>query len=738
MNIEAFLTCLGYFGVSTGASASLEGVYSPSSGTTGIIYNQIYPTGYHFFNSTLYSPALPLVNVANVQVSGHRLTGNAGFRAGYQHSGNFGILMDIEYSGCTRATTNKGNVLLSTAKNPSGLSSGFLIGINDYNRLYFKTLNKSYTLTQELSTHDIIYTALTESQYVNFGIFKVSEGKYYGKDVDMGSGVLNTNDLYIGNFLNNTDTSYTGFVGKINQVLLFNDDLSDADIGICSNCSLVTGYQVSPTTQSFSGSQITGVYFSGVEVVIATGSTNVTGQIIRNDGSIVNILVPTDTTGVVQTGEIVVPLLATVSLQVSGSGYNFLYDTGALDTFSTFHIEFDSALTSGDVVEIYTYPSINGAVNNKIHNLEWPTGTGVVQLIGNGLSETKDVDYYVVRNAISGFELNDLLSYDYLKAPSIVTAYSGYWVDSRITLSGNTYFPSTAQYYEHTSFTGQVKITGLNQICTGNPYYPLFGYDLYMNGQKLVSGLQYNIVTSGSGFVVALSGKNLPQLMADALYAPTGGLPTGVTNVSSSELTFMPEFSGFRRTRYDITGTRSFISGVTGFSEQLWVNGIRQLKNYDYATHFPCEKIGTIYNCPDPSFVAYNSVNDTVGLWNYSSLPILTTPSGQTGYDGSGNFIGIFNAVISGLNGWPAPASGENAIEVRYKTSKENCSFSEYKFFGIVPTGTGIIVIPYDGETCQSGILDGDAHKQMVAKARYNYNNVIGPWSYSDTIEEII
>ena len=618
MNINTFLTCLGYYGVSTGTSAILEGVYSPSSGTTGYLYNQLYATGLHQTGSLIYAPTNPLINVGRLSVSSPTFSGNHCLRAGYKHSGNFGVLMDIEYSGCSRVASEKFYTLLSTAETKEGLNSGFCVGINDANRLVFKTLNKNQTLNQELTTHDMVYVSLTESQYVTLGVFSIAENKMFSTTVALNTPSLTTDSLYIGSMLTSAD-KFTGYFGKINSIMLFNDDVAAVDVGTCSTCSLTTGFSTTSIVNSFSGYQITGFYYSGTQVSGATGINTFTGQIKRADGTSTPVIYSSSLSGVVSTGEIALPMLGNVSLQITGSGYSFSFDPTVINSFVRSSLTFDIPFSSGDIIEVYTYSGYNPSIGKLIYNNEWPNETGVVQLIGNGLNETSGIDFMLDHVNISGFSENDILSYDVISGAQVVTAYSGFWYGGRTLMSGGSYFPTTAQYYENTgaAFSGQVQITTLNSICTGNVFYPSFGYDLHLNGQKLVSGLQYNISTSGvSGFVVSLSGVNLPYLSVNYLYHPTGGLPTGVDSYDDNELTFIPQFSGFSRTRFDMTGTAYMLAFITGFSEQVWVNGIRQLRGNDYVLTKPCSFTQPFIAQPSFPYTMYDSLIDDGSKWH--------------------------------------------------------------------------------------------------------------------------
>lgn len=722
MKIDAFLSCLGYYGVSTGAATSLEGAYSLGSGTTGIFYNQLYSTGSHFVNGQIYAPTLPLINVyGNNLINNNILSGNQGLRVGYLHTGNFSLVMDIEYSGCSRAPIGQSMVLLSTASSPSGLTSGFIIGITEANRIYFHTSGYSKTLDKELSIRDFIYVSLAESKYVTLGIYSFNDNNLYKKNIQLSSGILNSNDIYIGNFLLNTNSRYTGFSGKINQVVLFNDSLADSDVSICSNCALTTGFNTGTSTYSFLVQQLTGMFFSGVTDSAFTGFTNITGRVTSHDGSTISVILQSGMTGYFQTGSVAIPMFSGVTLQGTRNTFAFNYDTTALNTMSTFSVSFDLMLSSGDVVEVYSYPQPNTNIGKLIQGIEWPTGTGTIQLIANGLNETLGTDYYILRNEISGYSPpDDVLSYDILSAPPIITAYSGYWNDiSRLQMSGGGFFPSAPQYFENTTnFSGIIKITGLSGICISNPFYPLFGYDLHINGQKLISGVHYNIVTSGtSGFVINLSGTQLPALIVYGLYDITGGGPTGVSFVDDNELAFIPEFSGFQETLINVTGDGFSYGPITGFGEQIWINGIRQLRDLDYTKIYPCSAITGVFKPPVLDFILYNS-DQSEGIWNLNRPPALKNISSVFSISSTG-LLATYNGLA-----YPTeyPMSGV-CIEVweSYYMITGN-TMSSYVSAGVFPTGN--IRFKYFGQASGgAGIID--------SIFRYNYLNVVGPWSDS-------
>ena len=721
MKIDAFLTCLGYYGISTGAASSLEGAYSLSSGTTGVFFNQLYSSGAHYVNGQIYGPTIPLINVyGNNIINNNMMTGRNGLRIGYTHSGNFSLVMDIEYSGCLRPRQQKGMVLVTTASTPSGLSSGFMVGITESNRLFFQTSGYQSTLDRELGTRDFVYVSLASQQYVSVGILSLDDNVLYKKSVSIPSGRLASNDLYIGNFLTcSARDPYTGFSGKFNQAVLFSDTLTDTDVTICSNCCLATGFNTGTSSYSFIAQAITGSYFSGVMDWAVTGTTNVIGKVTNSDGSTSSVIYPSGMTGWFQTGQVVVPLFSGLTIQGFRDEVVFLYDTSTLSSFSKFSIFFHQMLSSGDSIEVYTYPQTNPNIGKKFDGIEWPNDTGAIQLISNGLNETRDVDYIVYRNQISGFNEDDVLSYDEVVTTPIITAYSGYWSDdSKLSISGIGLYPSSPQYFENANFTGIVKITGLSGVCTSNRFFPRFGWDLHMNGQKLISGLHYDVVGSGgSGFVVSLSGKKLPPLIVYGIYDPTGGGPIAVASVDDNELAFIPQFSGFKRARVDVTGDNFNFGTFTGFGEQVWVNGIRMLRDLDYNKTIPCSMITGTFVPPTLDFILYDSTAGNDTLWNIATPPlvIMITGANSAGYRGQGLLINPYDYQTSG-----------NVIECWSSELTGPSTFGPFKYAGIFATGS--ISLGYNGYQPNNSIVTG------VYAARYHCENVIGQWSITPQV----
>ncbi len=613
MQSNAFLNCLAYNNLVTGiGTGSLLGIYDFSTGSgSAVIYNLLYPTGYNFSGNSFNGPAIPLISLA-ANISGYQFSGVNSYRLGYTFSGDFATILDINYNGCARNTTGVSYVLLSSATGSSDLNGNFILGINDANRLFFQTSGYIKTLQYELKQNDIIYCGLNNNINTKFGVFDILNQKFVYQDGKLPSFQNDNKNLYIGGLTNRADTQYTGYSGSIYNAIFTNSQLVDADISTCSNCLFATGFSTGVgAVTNISIPVITGYYLSGINENILTGYIPFTGQITKLDNSILNIIFPSGQYQLQQTQELATVLTGSISVSTTGTPiYTFKNDQSKVNGFTTYDIEFDMALTSGDTLEIYTYPTFNSNVNLPIIDFQYPTSNSFIQLIGNGLVETFNVDYLVDRGIVSGFFGDDILQYDLLTGASSITPFSGSWANSKIAMSGGSFYPTAAQFLE----TGSgINITGI----TGKGFSTKLN-DVYINGQKMISGYNYDFLDDGNynyfGGVTGLiflklyTGK-VPDFVATSLYAPTGGLATGLINIEDSELAVLPIYNPFNRFYSDIVSDTIIYTSVSGFSEIVFLNGVRQKFGNDYTKNFSCTLTSGIVDAPNVPFTFFS--NDT-------------------------------------------------------------------------------------------------------------------------------
>jgi hypothetical protein len=110
------------------------------------------------------------------------------------------------------------------------------------------------------------------------------------------------------------------------------------------------------------------------------------------------------------------------------------------------------------------------------------------------------------------------------------------------------------------------------------------GSDVFLNGQKLISGFDYEI--SGSSVVV----------MSDQI----AGVETGLLSIVPREA-----FD------YRVTGSATSLinNGFELLSEQLWLNGMRQIKDINYFTVGDNSLLRTGVRIEKSTFIIYNNDN---------------------------------------------------------------------------------------------------------------------------------
>lgn len=578
---DAFLTCLSTNGIIT--NNSIQGIYSFESGDSNIIFNQLFSTGFSYVSGNINTTTNPLINVG-ASISNSTFSGQNIFRLGYQNTHDFALLLDVSYNACTKTPIDYCLISSSTLNN-SG--KNFIVGINDANRMFLQTSGGYfYTLPKELTSRDLVYFSINQHQYINLGVFNISDNVFYNQLINLGNNSLNTDNIYIGGEFN--QAIGTGFYGSINSMVLFSQSVSD--LNNCANCFFTTGYTITPNTTIVSIPQITGFSYSGLSTTI-TSTGLVSGTINKVNGNPVNVeYVNSSITGITS-GLIASPLYGTTGISVSQPFYTFYKDTGLLNSYNSSTINFTSPLQSGDILEAYSYyspvPDIGTSlVSNDISNVN-----GMMQIISNGIDETANIDYQVVRNQVSGFYPGDILNYDVINSQAVTVYFSGGFDNV---------------------FTGSIvntilNITGISGVCYGNTNYPNFGYDVFLNGQKLISGSEYQVLNTGvSGFYVSISGFEL--------WTPNG------TGIDYSEIGFVPQFNKFIYLLSGVTAMTNSLNSIVGFTPQIWVNGVRQAEGIDYTKITPCSTQSGITPITNLSYNFYN--NDPT--FNFQYPPVIT------------------------------------------------------------------------------------------------------------------
>jgi hypothetical protein len=143
----------------------------------------------------------------------------------------------------------------------------------------------------------------------------------------------------------------------------------------------------------------------------------------------------------------------------------------------------------------------------------------------------------------------------------------------------------------------------------------LTGYDLFINGQKLIEGYDYHTGTTGIYPSVILSGADMPDFSSDVVRTGSGNVsgwnsnpPSGLSSVESSLLVFVQKTADAQMSR-KVTHFEAAGSTVklTGYSEQVWVNGIRQIEGANYIKTYPCSPTSGHYSFTNDLLLFYNN-----------------------------------------------------------------------------------------------------------------------------------
>jgi hypothetical protein len=159
-----------------------------------------------------------------------------------------------------------------------------------------------------------------------------------------------------------------------------------------------------------------------------------------------------------------------------------------------------------------------------------------------------------------------------------------------------------------------IRITGASGVDFTWP----FQYDIYFNGQKMTTGVDYTLTQ------VSTTGTRITSSTSSSWNYSF--FDFNITNYL--ELKFVPFKSGVIKTVYAVTGNTSLVTGVSGYGEQVWVNGLRQGKGTDYLASQPCRFCTGNFAAPNYGFKLYNTVSDNTVDFVEPYMPITPTIGG--------------------------------------------------------------------------------------------------------------
>jgi hypothetical protein len=460
------------------------------------------------------------------------------------------------YSEDRTNNRDKGRTIISSMDSPSQ-TSGFNIGINGSNRLYCEYVDDSgylNTLTSdnELNKRNLVSVAKTSNSFeIEIGLHDYVNSLNHIKKfkITNATGInstINSNAWYVGDFYSSS-SNYTGFSGSIEDILIVSGFVEESIRNSVAQGFFATDYSGERVeNKTFYYNKITGV----TETEIQITGTGITGYELvcpysnqTRGGDSVNICFYSGMTGQLSGQVDIFETGSETGSSVSGIFVpeKFFFDTGYLYKYMGNNIVFKEAIDEKDIFEVYMHPQLHENLNKEG---EYVLGA----------------DYVNLGTSFSGENLNFFLNG--------VLQRSGTYSAGKIS-SGNYYITGIElkRMGENPNIDNNIydKIDGLQihtgyesgeavWTITGNEYV---SKDVYINGQKMISGLNY----TGSNDEIHILRSTLDEL------------PSG-------EVAFVPRKAYDNRT----TGTNTIWinNNDSILSEQLWLNGVRQMKKINY------------------------------------------------------------------------------------------------------------------------------------------------------------
>lgn len=518
------------FGIETG---DLKVYYSFDQGSGEILWNSLYTTGQHYSGSCLLADKYPGLSVGWGEGPASGVNGFGTFRyadllrIGYQLTDtNWTTFLDFE--ALNHCGNEAAELAVIMTNKDSITDNGFLLGLNKSNRLVFENWYGAQ------KTNQILFDEVADGSVVSLSkannTFELTYHNYPQSEHNSISFELEDytaqNNWYLGGIFN-PSYGYTGLSGYFNEFLYFDSAIDKATKNSFSKAFFVTGIvdaYISGQTQyiglissvtydpsGYLGTGITSYDTSPIAIpqkvgadIDLCGSDAVTGYLI---GETIQYV----------TGA---PTAIAVNVVVPGSD---LYDYSKLLTYSKSNLVYNNGITSGEILEIYSFrepiSDINLSLNyDVLYSLFKPTDTRS-NIYFNGLYQESGYDYSVVGNYLSasGFNSTDGSVYD------IITGTK-----------------TRLEYHNTGAGTYHIAADAVSN-------------DIYLNGQKLVSGMNY-------------TGNSSSLFLLDTL-----NLATGI-------LQFVPRHSDV----YQIKTGNGYLPSFKYVVEQAWLNGQRIQNKQDY------------------------------------------------------------------------------------------------------------------------------------------------------------
>ena len=553
---------------------------------------------------------------------------------------------------------NLSRVLFSTMDSYNS-TSGLHVGINQANKLYIQyndgNTRPAKTLNAEINKNSVVNISQSQAS-LTIGVYDLEE-EVLERETISSPGYILSDQMYLGGFLSNTNVDYTGYEGFINNFALSDTEYLDTEAAAVCRCMFSTGVEVASVVSQITTPNITGFEEEIQYTIGITGYVEQYKAIPDADGE-GNALTAymSGVTGLIENGTVVNfltgdPSVASNTTNLTG----VLYDSDKLDLYNRYFLNFKNGLKSGEYIEIFSFNEPRNDIHLGLNEEAKVTGISGLRLYNYGLYNQNatdptvmtrgrnqepenlatvgaghDYDYSVLEDqTLSGFITNDYgkvyynalghrILYDIVEENALCIDFSGHWETHKVVTGQGVYFPPAPQFYNMVNTTNEPDVDQGQVIITGISGQKIWeDRHIYFNGQKLIENIDYFIDT----YTTDLGGSNEVVWPALIITGGMGGFFTtsnsyagligsSVESIWSPEMCFVPKVSGEHPQEQlkFVTGNMDGISDpLSGFSEMIWLNGIRLERSVDYKKGRECSLTKSFTFFGENPFLFYNN-----------------------------------------------------------------------------------------------------------------------------------
>jgi hypothetical protein len=532
---------------------SFTGIIDSSAKTGYLFFNNQTGSIYQYSGSKIYDTGCPALSYSeSARVSQGIVSGQFNGFNKFRILGNTASddwTAFIVFKHLETGVFDKSKILFST-KDYDYSTSGFAVGINGCNRVFCEHDTPSsgkriYTLNEELDNKNVLSVSKVNA-VLSIGLHqfddrmnKISSNVKYNIE-----NYYPSNKMYIGG-LGTSGVNYKNYSGTIDSFMLFNVGLGFPERNTFAKAFYCSSYDTGgyyTTTTSFIS--VTGIQLRSVPVATGvTGYVEVLAGTEIIDGGTVNKYAYSGVTGV---------FYSTLAVELTGvttgqsnilsfnppSGiYDYNYSIPFANSKVVLNANFDSSYK-----EVYSFSGINNDDLNLFPSFD--NGSLKYSVLETGSGEF--INFYLNGVAEPNVQaLTSTMTGDFIVSGNAIDSY-GFFDDN-----------DSAVY---DIIIGSGSITGLTtgDISAGSK--TLLGSfvnnrDLYLNGNKLISGIDYSGVASN--------------------------VVINTTNLIDGDIMLLPKHN-MNLSRYTGCNDNNFDTFLNLFDEQIWVNGLRQMRGLDY------------------------------------------------------------------------------------------------------------------------------------------------------------